>query len=441
MLAILKINKIIKNKNKALNDIKRIQFLRLYRQTQKAKNDENARIIQQFIKEKLRRHFDKRELVKKGVDAFNIFLKRKILKNIQDNAKEKFTKTIIKKTIIRQENANNKILKDAFDKWRNLVPVLIQNEAADKIISLLRTNLAKNKLKNLRLRMIRLINIHKKYEDKNQKKLFSYFHEWLRRVNLIKNNENARIIQNFCRVRMEEHNERVAKEKLRNLFRNDMKHKLAFVMERASRIIGGKGEVVYKALQDILYRNPYDKLIDRLKFLAKVNTLRKIQPKIAEKLKEYYLPKALQKWKENTYDVTVRQTKILQKFLRDQYAKKMERDKQRREMLLLEIVQRKQKNNLYKLQLPFNIWSKKVKLAKMNESANKIQNMVRNYLAKEKTKDLSSQDKWKTLIRKMIFRNTVDGLRNAGNRKVTKINQKKIMRIIFERKVFEDGQS
>jgi len=182
-----------------------------------------------------------------------------------------------------------------------------------------------------------------------------------------------------------------------------MKHKLAFIMERASRIIGGKGEVVYKALQDILYRNPYDKLIDRLKFLAKVNTLRKIQPKIAEKLKEYYLPKALQKWKENTYDVTVRQTKILQKFLRDQYAKKMERDKQRREMLLLEIVQRKQKNNLYKLQLPFNIWSKKVKLAKMNESANKIQNMVRNYLAKEKTKDLSSQDKMKTLIRKMIF--------------------------------------
>ena len=363
------------------------------------------------------------------------------LKQIQKKKKKKKLRKIIKKTIIRQENANNKILKDAFDKWRNLVPVLIQNEAADKIISLLRTNLAKNKLKNLRLRMIRLINIHKKYEDKNQKKLFSYFHEWLRRVNLIKNNENARIIQNFCRVRMEEHNERVAKEKLRNLFRNDMKHKLAFIMERASRIIGGKGEVVYKALQDILYRNPYDKLIDRLKFLAKVNTLRKIQPKIAEKLKEYYLPKALQKWKENTYDVTVRQTKILQKFLRDQYAKKMERDKQRREMLLLEIVQRKQKNNLYKLQLPFNIWSKKVKLAKMNESANKIQNMVRNYLAKEKTKDLSSQDKWKTLIRKMIFRNTVDGLRNAGNRKVTKINQKKIMRIIFERKVFEDGQS
>ena len=41
-----------------------------------------------------------------------------------------------------------------------------------------------------------------------------------------------------------------------------------------------------------------------------------------DKLKEYYLPKVLKKWKENTYDETVRHTKILQNFLRDQFAKK-----------------------------------------------------------------------------------------------------------------------
>ena len=57
-------------------------------------------------------------------------------------------------------------------------------------------------------------------------------------------------------------------------------------MERASRIIGGKGEVVYKTLQDILYRNPFDKFIENLKFLGKVNTLRKLQPKIHDKKKE-----------------------------------------------------------------------------------------------------------------------------------------------------------
>ena len=47
-------------------------------------------------------------------------------------------------------------------------------------------------------------------------------------------------------------------------------------MERSSRIIEGKGEVVYKALQDILYKNPFNKFIDNMKFTAKINTLKKI---------------------------------------------------------------------------------------------------------------------------------------------------------------------
>ena len=441
MLAILKLNKLLNNKEKAISDLKRIQFIRYYRQTQKVKNNENARIIQRFIKEKLRKYFDKRDLIKKGVDTFNLYLKKQILKNIKDKAKDNYTKKVLKNGINRQENANKELLRNTLNKWRNLMPIIKKHEAANKIISLFKANKSKNILNNYRLRIIKLIKIYENYDDKNRKILYSHFQEWLHRALMIKNNENARIIQRFCRMKMNEHNEKVAKEKLRNLFKKNTKHKLALIMERASRIIGGKGEVVYKALQDILYRNPYDKFINNLKFLAKVNTLRKIQPKIHEKIKEYYLPLALKKWKENTYDVTVRQTKILQKFLRDQYAKKMERDKIRREDLLIEIIKRKQKNNLYKLQLPFSIWSKKVKLAKMNEAANKIQNVFRQNLAKDKARDLYTQNNWKYILRKLIFRNAVDGLKNVGTRKTTKINQKKILKIIFEKKVFEDGQS
>ena len=441
MLALLKINKILNNKQKALKEIKRIQFIRYYRQTQKVKNDENARIIQKFIKEKLRKYFDKRDLVKKGIDAFNLFIKRKILNNLKDKAKDTYTKTVIKKTIIRQENANNESLRNAFNKWRNLLPELKKNEAADKIINLFRKNKAKNIKNNLKMRIEKLITIYINYEDKNKKILYSHFHDWLHRALVIKNNENARIIQRFCRMKMDQHNEKLAKEKLQKFFKDDIKHKLAHIMERSSRIIGGKGEVVYKTLQDILYRTPYEKFIEKMKFLGKINTLRKVQPKIHEKIKEYYLPLYLKKWKENTYDVTIRQTKILQKFLRDQYAKKMERDRLRREELLIEIVKRKQKNNLYKLQLPFNIWSKKTKLAKMNESATKIQNMFRNYLAKEKAKDLSCKSKWDNIIKKLLYRNMVDGLKDAGFHKNLKINQKKILKIIFEKKSFGDEQS
>ena len=441
MLASLLLKKIVDNKANALKEVKKVQFIRYYRQTQKVKNNENARIIQRFIKEKLRKYFDKRDLIKKGVDAFNLFIKKQILKNIKDKAKDNYTSYVLKNGINRQEIANKELLRNTLNKWRNLMPIIKANESANKIISLFRANRAKNILNNYKLRIIKLIKIYENYEEKNNKILYSHFHYWLHRALMIKNNENARIIQKFCRMKMDEHNEKVAKEKLRNLFTKDTKHKLAYIMERASRIIGGKGEVVYKTLQDILYRNPYDIFINNLKFLGKVNTLRRIQPRIHDKIKEYFLPLALKKWKENTYDVTVRQTQILQKFLRDQYAKKMERDRIRREELLIEIIKRKQKNNLYKLQLPFNIWSKKVKMANMNENANKIQNMFRNYLAKEKTRDLYNQNQWKTLIRKVIYRNAVDGLTEAGRYKNLKINQKTIIRILFERKVYEDGQS
>ena len=440
MLATLKLEKIFKNKEKALNDIKKMQFIRYYRQAQKLKNDDNSKIIQKFIKEKLRRYFNKKDLINKGANMFTIFLKRNILQNLKDKAKDNYTKNTLRNAITRQEKANEETLRNAFNKWRNLLPLLKKNDAVNKITSLLRTNKSKNIMKNLRLRMVKLTNIYENYDNKNKKLLDSFLKDWLHRALMIKNNENAQIIQRFCRRKMEEYSNKKAEDNLLKLIQRYRIHRLAKVLARSSRIMGGKGEVVLRTLQDII-KSPYNKLIDNLKFLAKVNTLRKVQPKVHQKLKEHYLPLALKKWKENTYDVTVRQTKILQKFLREQYAKKMARDKQRRETLLSQIVKRKQRNDLYKLQLPFNIWSKKVKLEKMNSGVNKIQNLFRTHLAKEKLKNLSTQNKWNHLFKKLLIRNTADGIRNAGNYKNLKISQKKILNVILDKKMFADGQS
>ena len=102
--------------------------------------------------------------------------------------------------------------------------------------------------------------------------------------------------------------QKLSKNKLRNLFKKYPKYKLALIMEKASRNIGGKGEVLYKALQDILYRNLFDKLINNLKFTCKVNSLRETQPKIHGAVVRYYLTKTLRKWKGNTYDQTIKHT-------------------------------------------------------------------------------------------------------------------------------------
>ena len=60
------------------------------------KNGEIARIIQRFIKEELRKYFDKRDLIKKDVPTFNIFIKRKILNNLKDKEKDTYTKKSLK---------------------------------------------------------------------------------------------------------------------------------------------------------------------------------------------------------------------------------------------------------------------------------------------------------------------------------------------------------
>ena len=440
MLAVLKMNKILKNKEKALNDIKKMQFIRYYRQAQKLKNEENSKIIQKFIKEKLRKYFNKKDLIKKGANAFNLFLKKKVFQNLKDKAKDNYTTNVLKNGINRQEKANQDTLRNAFNKWRDLLPLLKQNDAANKITNLLRAKKSKNIMLRLKTRMTKLINIHNNYEDKNKRKLDSILKEWLHRALMLKNHENASIIQRFCRKKMEESKDNLAKDKLSDLLHKYRGHQISNVLKKTSRIMGGKGDFVLKTLQDII-RSPYDKLINSMKFLSKVNTLRKVQPKIHDKLKNHYLPQALKKWKENTYDVTVRQTKILQKFLRNQYNKKMEKDKKRREELLSEIVKRKQRNDLYKLQLPFNIWKKKAKLEKMNSNIIKLQKLVRLHFAKEKTKDLSNQNKWNILFKKVLLKNIGDSFRNAGNYKNLKLNQNKVLNLILDRKIFSDGQS
>ena len=436
------LNSILKNKDRQLNDIKKMQFIRFYRQTQKVKNHENAKIIQKFIKEKLRKHSDKKKLIISGVESFNLFLKRKIFNQLNDTSKNKYINVIIKKIVVKKEKKNDNLLRDAFNQWREKIPLLRKIDNAIEIQNAYRTHLAKKKLNNLKLRDTLLLKLHINYEDKNKKILSKYFHDWLHRALIIKNNENANIIQRFCRRNLSLLEKKRAMIKLRDLFKRYPKHKLADVMERASRIIGGKGDVLCKTLQDIFYRNPFNKFIDKLVFTGKENFLRNLQPKIHDKLKTYYLTKALRKWKENTYDQTIKHTIMLQKFLRDQYEKKMKRDKERRELLLIEIVKKLIKNNLYKLLLPFNIWHKKAMLDKMNEGATKIQNKFREYLALKKAKDKKAIQKCLKLIRMVNTKNLVDVFKQLKVKKDRRDSQTKVLKIILSKKiVFKDKDS
>ena len=120
----------------------------------------------------------------------------------------------------------------------------------------------------------------------------------------------------------------------------------------------------------------------------------------------------------------------------------MKRDKERRELLLIEIVKKLIKNNLYKLLLPFNIWHKKAMLDKMNEGATKIQNKFREYLARKKAKDEKAIQKCLKLIRMVNTKNLVDVFKQLKVKKDRRDSQTKVLKIILSKKiVFKDKDS
>ena len=415
-------------------------FIKYYRQIQKEKNNDNARIIQRFIKDKLRKYLDKKKLIKNGTDKLALIFKKIIFYKINDVVEKRNILTSLRNAINIGDKYKNDVLKDKFRQWRDIIPHLNKLDKINQIQNAFRTYKANNNLKKLKLREKLLVKIEINYENKNKKILSKYFHDWLHNTLIKRNNDNARIIQNYCRKKMNSLKDRLAKNKLKNLLHKSYIHKLTNIMNKLSKITGGKGDLVYNTLKDII-KNRFDKFINNLKFLGKENTLRKTQPKIHKKISNYHLKNALQKWKENTYEQTKKHTIMLQNFLRHQYAKKMKRDKERRELLLNQIINKLTKNNLYKLLLPFNIWHKKALLDKMNSNATKIQNKWRENSSKQKAKDLKTANKYLNLVKMIKTKNLLDIIAKIKTDKIKKEKQKNILTLILSKQIFFNDKS
>ena len=433
------LSSLIKNKNKQLKDIKRMYFIKYYRQIQKEKNNQNAKIIQRFIKDKLRKYLDKKNSVKKGSDKLTKIFKRIIFYKINDEVEKKNLLFSLRNSLNIVDNYKNDILRDKLRQWRDIIPQMNKLDKITQIQNAFRTYKANNNMKNLKLRQKLLIKIKINNDERKNKILGKYFHNWLHNALIKRNNDNAKIIQNFCRKKMNALRERLSKDKLRNLFKKKYIQSISNVINKLSRVSGGKGDLVYNTLQDII-KNRFDKFINNLKFLGKENSLRYIQPKIHDIISNYHLNKALKKWKENTCDKTKKHTMMLQTFLRHQYAKKMKRDKERREFLLSQIVNKLDKNNLYNLLLPFNIWHKKTLLDKMNSNAIKIQNKWRENLSKQKAKDLKTADKYLKLVQMIKTKNLLDVISKIKEDKEKRTKTTKILTVIISRKIFANDK-
>ena len=150
-----------------------------------------------------------------------------------------------------QPHFNQKMLKDAFTKWKDLMPLLRQHDAATMIQNNFLNYLARKKLNNLRLRNAKLeyltLKLIQKYIDKRN----SALRQWNATAQLLKCNDNANIIQDFVKDGLNKRLKHRAQDKLQDMFKRDTWRQLLIYMRKASRILGDKGEVMYRTLEDI----------------------------------------------------------------------------------------------------------------------------------------------------------------------------------------------
>ena len=397
------LNKRLKLKEKSLIKKAHEILIKYNRNIQKIKNNEKAYIIQRFLKAKSRKPEEKRQRIIKGVNLIDKIKKKHILKNILLRGKDKHIKKILLRRINQQDMINNKLLRNELNKWKKIIPLLKQHDYATMIEKNYRILKSKQKLKGLKKRALILKRQFHRYNDFNNKKLKLYLNIWKRKNELIKNMERITKIQDFLKEKINNLHKKQHKDKLKNIFTKKIIKDINLIMKMSSRMIGGKREALYKTLEDIFYKKPFNKLMNALKWIGRIKTLKKVHLKTQNVLIKYFLPKTIKKWHNNTYNISDNKSKIIQKWLKNKYNSKKQKDNQRLKFLLFTIINKLIRNNKLKIKIPFNVWSKRVNSIKCKESAIKIQNTFRNYLGKIEGDKIESNKKLRNLFRKKII--------------------------------------
>ena len=396
------LNKKLRLKHKNLIEKAHEVLIKFHRNAQKMKNNKNAHIIQHFLKARLRKPEEKRQRILKGAKLIDKITKKTIWKNIWLKGKKEKMNKVLLRHINKQDMINNKNLRNGLNKWKNIVPILKQHDAATMIANNFRSEKARNKLKGLRKRIELLNKYFHRLNDENYKTIKMYLNKWARLNAVLRNHQNMIIIQEYLKESLEIYRRNQAYDKLRVLFRKKLLRNLDSLMKKSSRIIGGKGEVLYKTFEDIYYKRPYYKLMNALKWIGRIKTIKKIQPKIKDALNKYYLPKTMKKWHNNTWNVMVNKRNIIQKWLKKKHDIKKEKDNNRRIFLLNKIMNKLIHDTQLKVKIPFDIWNKKVYLSKVTKAATKIQNAVRNYFGKTEGDKIEAMRNLKSLFTKNI---------------------------------------
>ena len=209
--------------------------------------------------------------------------------------------------------------------------------------------------------------------------------------------------------------------------------------ERNPKVLKMKGKELIRTLEDI-EDNRLRKFLFKLIQFIQLKYLGRIQPKVHETIKEYYLRKYMERWYENTIADAQRKRELVANWLKDKFTKEKITKETRIKVIITDFINYKDKSKLLNLAYGLYKWRKNAKLDQQIEYAKIIQEFCRTVLDKVIRNKLDRQqqliDLMTRLYRRKFFKQLTDLARKASTimredyRRITKIER--LRNMIYE---------
>ena len=259
------------------------------RRARNVKADEDARVIQKFIRDKLAKRLKKRAILEKAVEHTKTYIKMRIFDIITDYANKNRIPDILLKYYLRKNAEDMKLLREKFNHWRNLLPYMRNEDAASLIQAAIKGYLLRKDFK----RFNRLSEILYKIIEKMMEKDYigPALKKWQKNARLLKCHEDARTIQDFCRKNLRKRIKNKAKKEMQILYKKYI-YKLIAEMLKTKKINPQDVEKLYHTLKRVAVREPFYKLLEGLRWKIIIKNLKNV-PKIYDRNRKEILRKYL----------------------------------------------------------------------------------------------------------------------------------------------------
>ena len=365
------------------------------RRARNIKADEDARIIQKFVRDKLAKRFKRKARFEEAIEHTRNYILMRIFDKIADHADRNRIPDILLKYYLRKNANDMKLLRDKFNHWRNLLPKMRLDDAASRIQANLRGYLLRkdfNRFNRITEILFKLVEKMLEKED-----VVPAFQKWRKNARLLKCDEDARIIQQYCRKKLDKRLMGKAQERLQRLFK-DYIFKLIAKMLSTKTIKPDDINKLCQTLKRVACREPFEKLMKGLRWKMIINQLKNI-PKIYDRSREALLRKYLERWYINAIEIPDEMANKIQNAYRGYLANRKLGKLKRLHYILEQLLLKYITSDEDKKYATLMKWNKNARLLKCDEDARIIQRFCRKIHDKVLA---STIEKWKNLAKKIM---------------------------------------